>query len=159
MNQPNYNKKLLKRKWQEKFFKLVKNRYRFIGLCGPNSKGYLKLINKLKFQTILLYDKDVSNLKLVPRQNNLIRFNEDINNHLDRNAFYDLDYCCNISTIKKYLPKIMSIKEFTITLALRSISEEKTLDILCKYKRNFLYRVYVEKGCPMMILYFPLKIK
>lgn len=155
MKQPDYDKKLLKRKWQEKFFKLIKTRQRFVGLCGPNSKGYLKLINSLKFQIILLYDKDIENLKAVAPQNNLIKFNKDINNNLNKKAFYDLDYCCCISKIEMYLSKIMKIEEFTLTVALRPISEEKTLSILQSYNRNFLYRVYREGGCPMMILYFP----
>lgn len=157
MEQPNYDDKILKRRWQKKFFEESKNRTRFVGLCGPNAKGYLKLINNLKFQAIILYDKDADNLRSIPRQNNLVRYNDDINNNLHREAFYDLDYCCTISKIEQYLPNIMKIKEFTMTLSLRGKTEESTLDILHSYNRNFLYRVYREGGCPMMILYFPLK--
>ena len=94
MEQPNYDKKLLKRKWQTKFFKLVKNKNRFIGLCGPNSKGYLRLINNLEFRTIILYDTNAKNLRAVTLQSNLVRFNDNINNSLSVDAFYDLDYCC-----------------------------------------------------------------
>ena len=138
MEQPNYDKKLLKRKWQTKFFKLVKNKNRFIGLCGPNSKGYLRLINNLEFRTIILYDTNAKNLRAVTLQSNLVRFNDNINNSLSVDAFYDLDYCCCISKIEMHLTKIMKIKEFTLTVALREKGgEEKTLNILRKYGRNF----------------------
>jgi hypothetical protein len=160
MEQPNYDKKLLKRKWQTKFFKLVKNKNRFIGLCGPNSKGYLRLINNLEFRTIILYDTNAKNLRAVTLQSNLVRFNDNINNSLSVDAFYDLDYCCCISKIEMHLTKIMKIKEFTLTVALREKGgEEKTLNILRKYGRNFMYRVYRESGTPMMILYFPQQTK
>lgn len=160
MEQPNYDKKLLKRKWQTKFFKLVKNKNRFIGLCGPNSKGYLRLINNLEFRTIILYDTNAKNLRAVTLQSNLVRFNDNINNSLSVDAFYDLDYCCCISKIEMHLTKIMKIKEFTLTVALREKGgEEKTLNILRKYGRNFMYRIYRESGTPMMILYFPQQTK
>ena len=59
-----------------------------------------------------------------------------------------------------HLTKIMKIKEFTLTVALREKGgEEKTLNILRKYGRNFMYRVYRESGTPMMILYFPQQTK
>lgn len=156
MKQPNYNKKLLKRKYQEKFFSQVKNKNCFIGLCGTNPEGYLRIIKKCRFKKTILFDIEQKNLqKLTPITADLWLYNEDINNNLDQTgSFYDLDYCCCINTIQKYLSKIMKIKEFTLTLALRPISEEKTLKILNSYGRNFMYRVYREGGTPMMILYF-----
>ena len=156
MKQPDYNKKLLKRKYQEKFFNQVKNKKIFVGLCGTNPEGYLRIIKRCKFKRIALFDIEEKNLqKLTSTTADLWLYNEDINNNLSYiNHFYDLDYCCCINTIKKHLPKIMKIKEFTITLALRPVSEEKTLEILNSYGRNFMYRVYREGGTPMMILYF-----
>jgi len=160
MEQPNYDKKLLKRKWQEKFFKSSTNKTKFVGLCGTNPLGYIKTIIKAGFNNILLYDLNIKNLQhLAIEKYNVKTVNGDINDSLGiiNGRFIDLDYCCIVDSIKKYLPRIMKIDEFTMTLSLRGASEEKTLNILHSYKRNFLYRVYREGGCPMMILYFPNK--
>lgn len=128
-----------------KIFKLVKNKNRFIGLCGPNSKGYLRLINNLEFRTIILYDTNAKNLRAVTLQSNLVRFNDNINNSLSVDAFYDLDYCCCISKIEMHLTKIMKIKEFTLTVALREKGGEEKHSIFLESMEETLCIGYIEK--------------
>ncbi|MFA9239456.1 MAG: hypothetical protein ACEQSQ_06145 [Candidatus Paceibacteria bacterium] len=154
----NYDKKLLKRKYQKKFFNQITNKKLFVGLCGTNPAGYLKIIKSCGFKQIFLFDNNWHNLNhpSIQKYKVKVRLNN-INAFIGNYDFMDLDYCCCINSIKHLLHEVMKIKEFTMTLALRPVSEEKTLSILSKYKRNFLYRVYVEKGCPMMIIYFPSK--
>lgn len=162
IKQPDYNKKLLKRKWQEKFFKSVKNKENFIGLCGPTPKGYLKIINSTGFKNVILVDNDSENLNLntqvfknFKKKLNISGQCGNINTMLNKDAFYDLDYCSCISTIRPYLNKIMKIKEFCLTIALRNTGgEEVVLNELFTYNRPFKNRIYREKGMPMMITYF-----
>jgi hypothetical protein len=162
LKQPDYNKKSKKRQHQLTLFKKAINKDNFIGLCGPTPKGYLRQIKTAGFKNAILVDNDSvylnQNIQVFRDFNKKLGVSAqcgDINKMLNKNAFYDLDYCNSIMKLSPVLDKIMKIKEFCLTVALRPISEEKTLGILNKYNRTFLPRVYREDGIPMMICYFP----
>ena len=164
--QPNYNLRSKKRIIQKMFFKRIRNRQGFIGLCGPTPLGYLRLIHTENFRNVILFDNNrdnfSNNAKLITKfksdkKTSIKLYVADINNFLYHKHFYDLDYCCSISKIREYLSKIMKINEFTMTLSLRPYSEEITITELQTFGRPFIYRTYKDglKANPMIMLYFP----
>jgi hypothetical protein len=129
----------------------------FVGLCGPDILEYLDKIEYKRFKKVILYEQDTKvylkiKKKLTSIHSNVELYNDDINNNLGKTeAFYDLDYCCNFKSIRKYMLKIAKIKEFSITVSVRKYSfPYKAFESYLghSYFRHYTYR----DGMPMTII-------
>lgn len=128
MNKPitNYTNRARKLAVQKEIYDNITKKT-FVGLSGPNVIQYLDKINYKRFKRVTLYEK---NKRVFTRISNLLGkkyptvkvVNKDINLYLGRTkAFYDLDYCKSFEDIRRYLPKICKIEEFSMTLSIRKV--------------------------------------
>lgn len=153
-----YTNRVRKLAVQAQIYSTIK-RKTFVGLCGPNVIEYLNKIDYKRFRRITLYETDILVFnkivqKLGKKYPTVTVYNESINSHLGRTkAFYDLDYCRSLLSYRTILTKISKIEEFSVTFAVRPISEEATLKLFRSYIGHDAFRHYSYKdGMQMMTI-------
>lgn len=147
-----YKNSVMKREVQDYIYKRVRNSH-IIGLGGPNAKDYSRILHEKGFEKIILYENDWKVFEkqiLDPPDCKLVY--DDVLNHLGHNAFYDLDFCCSILSIEHALPDIVELPEYSLTVSIRPVGIEKTLDIFKQYEKDFTYVIYKDTS-PMIVIY------
>lgn len=151
-----YEIKEKKRDIQKKIFSSVKEKS-IISLLGPDVR-YIKFIKNYGFQKIKFYENNpivfLHQVNHIGKESGITLVLGDILENLQEDAFYDLDLCCTINKIEKYLPKIAKLKTFSLTLALRTVGKERTLGMLAKYFNNFEYFSYRDSNSAVMLTIF-----
>lgn len=148
-----YKNSEYKRNIQEYIYSKVGNR-NIIGLPGPDIEDYVERLTSFGFDNIELYEKDFSifchQLSHLPPQCNLTF--GDILDNLNKDAFYDLDFCTSILSIEDRLEEIVALKSFSLTVARRPIPEEETIDIMDKYMPGISHLTYFDTS-PMIVFF------
>lgn len=154
----NYTERQRKLSEQAKVYSKIKSKT-FVGLCGPNVIEYLNKIDYKKFKRITLYEIDIIVYKQIIQKlgknyPTVTIYNESINKHLGRiKAFYDLDYCRTLGSVREYLPKIVKIEEFSITMSRRNFKGDE-IKIFRSYLGHdaFVHYPYRDGG-PMLMFH------
>ena len=116
---------------------------KLIGLAGPDINTYTDIALESGFSDITIYEnnKDIflRQLSVLPKGIKLMYM--DIRNHLGENAFYDLDFCCSVLGIKgQILERIIKIPRFCLTLSIRPVGLQTTIDEVNKYIKLPYYK-------------------
>lgn len=147
-----YKNSVMKREVQSYIYDRVQNP-NIKGLGGPNAKDYERILKEKGFRNITLYEnnKDVFEALLKDPPYCKLEY-DDILNHLKTKSFYDLDFCCSVLSVRDYLPEIAKIPQYSMTLSLRPIGIQRTLDIVKEYEKRFTYVIYKDTS-PMIVIY------
>ncbi len=135
-----YEESVNKRSIQRNTLGLIRDRD-IICLGGPSLKDYVNTLKEFKFKKIFSFEKDKKVLKLQQEQGiehkDVYIQEGNICDHLSYHEyFYDLDFCCCITTIEEHLEKILAIPGFTMTLSVRPLGYKETIEIINKYNKN-----------------------
>lgn len=166
---PNFDIHLEKREVQKMIIPLIKKR-KLVTLAGPNLASYLSMYPP-RIKNVEVWEKNrrvamyhqIPQLLSISGKNIVCNIGDIINAKVDKNAFYDLDFCATIKTTVPYLEKFRdcafsatfsnwwSSIESTIENFLRGVGETKILDIphpqfnlLKTNKNNYLYTTHVD---------------
>ena len=134
-----YDNALFKREVQN--IALQSNNPKIYGLAGPNADTYLRYLKRKGFSDITLFENNYNTFFEQKRKKlgcKLIY--DDIRNQLGSNAFYDYDFCCNITTVEQWLPEMLLVPEYAMTFSIRGIGEKETLRIFRKYTDSHYIR-------------------
>lgn len=148
-----YSEAKNKRTFQRGAFKLAENKI-ITALPGPNLNLYTSILHDNGFRKMIFFENNqkifFNNMFSIPK--NVEYYYDDILNNLDNNTYYDLDFCCSVISIEKYLKKINFLKEFSMTLAVgRVISIKQTLSILEKFENEGFYKYFLYRDTfPML---------
>ncbi len=136
----------------------------FVGLMGDNPIDYLQTIRNTDwFSSIILYENNPkrfkigeSKIRLWPKYQDVLLVKGDITDKLNPHYFYDFDFCTTIKDVLHYLPEIVKVKQFSLTVSTRGCSIQDTKNIFKKYlgNNNFItiqYRDWAK--APMMVIY------
>jgi len=107
---------------------------KIVALGGPDILDYIQLLKNKGFTDITIYENDKKTYLKQKEQNpdcKLVYGN--ILHHLYEDAFYDLDFCCCISSVERYLPRILQLEEFSMTFSIRPLGFDKTFEIFKRY--------------------------
>lgn len=105
-----------------------------IGLGGPNVKQYVNYLRTKGFKDIIIFENNKSIYeKQVEQKPRCQLIHGNILDHLGYNAFYDLDFCASVKTIEPWLPKIIAMNEYAMTLSIRPVGIINTIGIIKKY--------------------------
>lgn len=125
---------------------------RIIGLGGPDILEYVTILKSKGFKDITSYEnrqqiyskqfKQFPDCELV--HGNILE-------NLQEDAFYDLDFCCSIKTIEPWLPIICRIPEYSLTLSIRPVGIDQTIQIFKRYGQSQFVK-YVDT-VPMLVFF------
>lgn len=111
---------------------MVKQR-KVIALGGPNLRTYIgKFPKNVKY--ISIWEKNRATMLLQLPQlrksglNIQYNFGDIINAPVDKDAFYDLDFCGSILSVNEYIEKFKECP-FSITLSIRPVGKLKTINL------------------------------
>jgi hypothetical protein len=111
------------------------------GLAGPNADIYLEYLKKRGFSDITLFENNYNTFfEQKKKKLDCKLVYDDIRNYLSGNAFYDYDFCCNITTVEPWLPKMLLAPEYAMTFSIRGIGQEETLRVFRKYTSSHYIR-------------------
>lgn len=123
-----YNKRII----QE--ITLRSRQSKIVALGGPNIRQYVSILRKMGFDdiTVLENNREIYQMQLQQHpQCKLIHGN--ILDHLWHDCFYDLDFCCSIRKIEPYLSQIVKLPEYSLTVSIRPVGYEETIETFKKY--------------------------
>ena len=153
MRKLSYTNSIKKREVQNKILPFVSNG-RVCALGGPDIDEYVSLLKTYGFGDITIFENDkvilLQQLYKFPQGITLMYKN--ILEHLNRNCYYDLDFCFSIQKIMPRLKKIVSLQEYSLTLSVRPIGTEKTVAIMKEYDPDIKYMTY-QDTTPMITFY------
>lgn len=145
-----YKESFNKRKAQDYVFSNVSGPV--VALGGPDIDVYAKMLENHGVKDLTIYE---NNRKVFLIQLRKVKWGSlifgDILINLGKKAFYDLDFCCSIYSIESYLPEIVELPKFSITLSLRPAGLNKTLEIFRKYSELPYLRYH--DSVPMITFY------
>lgn len=134
-----YDNALFKREVQN--IALQSHNPKIYGLAGPNAEIYLEYLKKKGFSNITLFENNYNTFFEQKRKKLDCRLiHDDIRNQLGKDAFYDYDFCCNITTVEPWLPEMLQAPEYAMTFSIRGIGEEETLRVFRKYADSHYIR-------------------
>lgn len=141
-----------KRSIQQEIFSFIRSD-KIMALAGPNVDNYYKVLKQAGFKDITFFENDPfilgKQLEVSGGKYKLIF--DDIINNLDSEAFYDLDFCCSVNSLGNKLRDINKLKEYTMTVSVRPVGFNKTLETLKRYENggNYSYYYYTDTS-PMI---------
>lgn len=164
-----------KRAIQDMIFPLVKQR-KVITLAGPNLLSYIEKL-PIAVRHIEIWEKEpkimmlqLPQLKEVGRKVTYV-FGDIIKASVESDAFYDLDFCCSISTARRHIEKFENCA-YSLTLSIRPVGTQRTLssfldiieerkisdiphpqyNLLITDKNRYIYRTYCDRTPMLYIL-------
>lgn len=147
-----------KRQTQATAWNQINNKKYFVGLGGPNLETYTNFVKSRGFEKILSFENSAGifhkQLQQFSKVKHVSLYFDNICNHLEDypNAFYDLDFCCCITTIEACLKKIHKLPQFTLTLSIRPVGYEKTLEIFRSYGNSKIVELKYYDNYPMLTI-------
>lgn len=141
-----------KRSIQQEIFSFIRAT-KIMALAGPNIDQYCRILRQAGFRDITFFENDPFILakQLEVAGGNYKLVFDDITNNLDTDAFYDLDFCCSVSTIKDKLQVINKLPEFSMTVSVRPVGYTQTLETLKRYENGGNYQYYYYMDTSPMI--------
>ncbi len=125
---------------------------RLIGLGGPDIIDYVNIVRSKGFEDITIYEKDYNVYKKqIAQFPDCTLIHGNILDHLDEDAFYDLDFCGSIKSIQRWLPAITALPEYALTCSIRPIGEEETIGIFNLYDKAHVIKY---RDTSQMLVFF-----
>jgi len=131
---------------------LSSSQKKIYALGGPDILDYINVLKSKGYEDITIFENRKNIYEHQVRQNpdcKLILGN--ILNNLGEKCFYDIDLCCCIRSVEQYLPRILTIPEFSITFSIRPIGFDETIKTFRRYGNA--YFMYYQDTVPMITFF------
>lgn len=155
-----YKQSVNKRMVQDRLYAQIKGKYdQLIGLGGPDLNDYLTFARKAGIKSATIYEYDVDqlfrqitgNVDELPTQ---VIFKDILDCPSGvPNAFYDLDFCCSVTTARKHIKKFRNDPSM-FTFSIRPVGLEDSIKQFVKVKQgNKNYELTLVESKPSHKLY------
>jgi hypothetical protein len=144
MSKATYVEARNKRALQKEIYAYLNCR-KIVGLAGPSIRDYYKFLRECRFTQIAMYENSVKVLKIIapdlPKCSSrlIFRFGDIYDQSLVGKRVYDLDFCCTMKRIEKYVKKFR--ENFVITVSLRMCSLKDTISLFCSYREEEIWMI------------------
>jgi len=143
----NYREAKNKRTLQKEIYKYFIERGcdKVVGLAGPDIVDYERYLKGNGFRKIRLFENSVKVLKKISSDLCMLsrrtefRFGDVYDVKIRKGYFYDLDFCCTMRSIEKYVKKFRD--NFSITVSLRGCGLRDTISLFAQYREENVWLI------------------